>query len=46
MTKEDANLLQWEYGEALRLLEVKSSTIFGLFGSNQSVSCPWAVSFF
>lgn len=42
----DANILQWAYNEAQHPLEVESSTILDLFGSNQFMSCPQALSFF
>ena len=41
-----ANVLQWANTEAQGLLEVRSSTIVDTFGSNQSLLCPMAMSFF
>ena len=32
--------------KGLTVLEVKSSAMLGLVGSNQSMLCPWALSFF
>ena len=34
------------YDEAQGPLEVRHCTILGLVGSNQSMLCPWAMSFF
>ena len=39
-----ANALQWAYTEAQGLLEVESSAILDLVGSNQFLSCPMAMS--
>ena len=36
-----ANVLQWRYNEAQVLLEVESSTVLDLVGSNQFLSCPY-----
>ena len=38
--------LQWAYNDAQGTLEVKSSAILDPVSSNQSLSCPMAVSFF
>ena len=42
----DANVLQCAYNEAQGPLEVDSSVILDLVGSNQFLSCPMAMSFF
>ena len=42
----DADVLQWAYNEAQGLLEVESSAVSDLVGSNQFLSCPMAMSFF
>ena len=41
-----ANAFQQAYNEAQSLLEVESSAILDLVGSNQFLSCPVAMSFF
>ena len=47
MTKQQQqNVLQWAYNEAQGSLKDDSSTILDLFGSNQPMSCPQAMSFF
>ena len=39
-------LMMRAYDEAQGPLEVRHCTILGLVGSNQSMLCPWAMSFF
>ena len=41
-----ANALQRAYNEAQSLLEVESSAVLDLVGSNHFLSCPVAMSFF
>ena len=41
-----ADVLQCEHTEAQGLVEVDLSAVLDLFGSNQFLSYPWAVSFF
>ena len=40
---QNPDVLQWTYTEAQGLVEVDSSAILDLLGSNQFILCPWAV---